>query len=104
MVEWPIPKSLKEFQGFLGLTGYHRRFVNGYGAISCPLTQQLKNDVFNWNPEAEAAFQKLKTAMTTVLVLALLDFSQLFIVETDASGYGLGVVLMQDQKPVAYFS
>ncbi|RVW83267.1 Transposon Tf2-12 polyprotein [Vitis vinifera] len=69
-----------------------------YGAISWPLTQQLKKDAFNWNLEAEVAFQKLKTAMTTIPVLALPNFSQLFIVETDASGYGLGAVLMQIQK------
>ncbi|RVX01071.1 Transposon Tf2-2 polyprotein [Vitis vinifera] len=70
----------------------------GYGAISWPLTQQLKKDAFNWNLEAEVAFQKLKTTMTTIPVLALPNFSQLFIVETDASGYGLGAVLMQIQK------
>ncbi|RVW44751.1 Retrovirus-related Pol polyprotein from transposon 297 [Vitis vinifera] len=104
MVEWPTPKSLKELRGFLRLTGYYRRFVEGYGAISWPLTQQLKKDAFNWNLEAEAAFQKLKTAMTTIPVLALPNFNQLFIVKMDASGYGLSSVLMQSHKPVAYFS
>lgn len=76
----------------------------GYGTISWPLTQQLKKDAFGWTPEAEAAFQKLKQAMVTVPVLALLDFSQPFIIETNASGYGLGIVLMQKGQPIAYFS
>ena len=79
MVEWPTPKSLKELRGFLGLTGYYRRFVEGYEAISWSLTQQLKKNAFNWNLEAEAAFQKLKTAMTTMPFLALPNFSQLFM-------------------------
>ena len=104
MVEWPTPKSLKELRGFPRLIGYYRRFVKGYGAIFWSLTQQLKKDAFNWNSEAEVAFQKLKTVMTTIPVLALPNFSQLFIVEMDASGYGLGAVLMQSQRPVAYFS
>ena len=55
MVEWPTPKSPKELKGFLELIRYYRQFVNGYGAISWPLTQQLKKDAFNWNQEAEAA-------------------------------------------------
>ena len=49
----PTPTNLRELRGFLGLTGYYRRFVVGYGALSWPLTQQLKNDSFNWNEDAE---------------------------------------------------
>ena len=56
MLKWPTPTNLRELRGFLGLTGYYHHFVAGYGTLSWPLTQQLKNDSFNWNKDAEVAF------------------------------------------------
>ena len=75
-----------------------------YGIIAKPLTNLLKHKEFHWSPEADAAFQQLKQAMCDTPVLALPNFKELFLVETDACMNGIGVVLMQRNRPIAYLS
>jgi hypothetical protein len=101
---WPFPKTVKALSGFLGLTGYYRKFVHGYGLIATPLMALLKREAFHWTPAATTAFEALKTALTTTLILQLPNFKESFIVDCDASGSGFGTVLHQDHEPIAFFS
>lgn len=86
---WPTPTSVKLLRDFIGLTGYYRRFVKGYGVISKPLTNLIKKYGFSWSEKANEAFGKLKLALTTTPVLILPDFSLPFVVETDVCNVGI---------------
>jgi hypothetical protein len=74
--------------------GYYHKFVKNYGKIAAPLTALLKNNVFNWTPIVDQAFQDLKVAMCTTSVLTLPNFKKTFFLECDALGKGIGTILM----------
>jgi hypothetical protein len=100
MQDWPHPKTLKSLHGFLGLTGYYRKFVKNYGKIAAPLTTLLKKNSFTWTPTIAQAFQTLN--MDSIPHPS--DFTKNFVLECDASGKGIGVVLMQEGRPLAFTS
>ncbi|KAL0411645.1 UNVERIFIED_CONTAM: Transposon Tf2-11 polyprotein [Sesamum latifolium] len=103
--EWKPPSDVHDLRSFLGLVNYYKRFVKSYSEIARPMTDLLKKtEIWNWTPQCQESFDRLKRAMVTDPVLALPDMSKPFMVETDASDFALGGVLMQDGHPVAFES
>src|SRR6266498_2763204 len=101
ITSWPLP----QVRSFLGLVGFYRRFVRDFSTIAAPLHELTKNGVpFRWGPAQQQAFDALKSKLTQTPLLQLPDFDKTFELECDASGIGIGGVLIQGGNPVAVFS
>jgi len=104
-LKWKRPTSVTEIRSFLGLAGYYQRFIKGFSLIATLLTQLTrKNKKWVWLEECEKSFQELKRRLTTATVLTLFSGIEGFVVYNDASGKGLGCVLMQHRKVIFYAS
>ncbi|GJZ51733.1 putative reverse transcriptase domain-containing protein [Tanacetum coccineum] len=102
---WASPTTPTEIRQFLGLAGYYRRFIEGFSKIAKSLTELTqKNKKYIWGEDQESAFQLLKQKLCEAPILALPEGNDDFVVYCDASHQGLGAVLMQREKVIAYAS
>jgi len=105
VLKWSPPQTVGEIRSFLGMVGYYRRFIEGFSSIAKPMTALLeKGKPFKWNEQCQASFEELKKRLTTAPILTLTDVTKSFSIYCDASKQGLGCVLMQEGKLIAYAS
>src|SRR5580765_4154280 len=110
VADWPIPKTVKNVQEFLGFTNFYRRFIHKFSDITRPLHDLTRKDqVWSWGEKEQAAFDGLKRALLSAPILAFPDLNKPFQVEADSSNFATGAILSQRQDdgrmhPIAYLS
>lgn len=107
IVNYPAPKSIKEIRRFVGMASWYRRFIDNFSSKLAPVTELLKNNGKNrfiWTEQANCAFLEIKSALISAPVLSNPDFDKEFCIQTDASDVGMGAVLCQDDKVIAFMS
>ena len=103
MVKWKPPKNVSEVRSFLGLAGHYRKFVEGFSRIVAPLTKLSRKDVkYDWVDAYRQSFKELKGRLNSAPILALPNGRDGFVIYSDAPRQGLGYVLMQNDKVIAY--
>jgi hypothetical protein len=101
---WLIPATLTQLQNFLGPAGFYQHFMRDFNTIAAPLNNLMKGVLFYWGAAQDQAFHTLIDMLTHAPLLQFLDFGKTFELKCDASGIGIGGVLLQEGKPMAYFS
>ena len=103
--KWAAPTNVTEIRSFLGLAGYYRRFVEGFSRLAAPLTALTrKGKKFEWSEKCAKSFQELKDRLTSAPILTLPNEGADYVIYSDASKLGLGAVLIQEGKVIAYAS